>query len=138
MSVQNEPCIFILGLSSDIGRELARRYLAQGWRVWGTYRHDRTGPGLDKMTCFPCDVTDSTSVQSLMAFCREVGLRWDVFVGAVGTEKPIGPFFNCDFNSWEQSIQANALGLLRVLHGLYSFRAAADSACVLFAGTGTN
>ena len=75
----------------------------------------------------------------MAAACQAAGLRWDVFVGATGTEEPIGPFFECDFDAWEQSVRVNALGLLRALHALHPLRERErECACVLFAGAGTN
>jgi NAD(P)-dependent dehydrogenase (short-subunit alcohol dehydrogenase family) len=38
MSGTVAPTVFILGLSSDIGRELGTRYQRDGYRVYGTYR----------------------------------------------------------------------------------------------------
>ena len=67
----DEPrTVFILGLTSDIGRELGRRYLAQGWAVAGTYRRT-TAPdvSLNAQKLFQCDVTDSDSVRRMAASC---------------------------------------------------------------------
>jgi NAD(P)-dependent dehydrogenase (short-subunit alcohol dehydrogenase family) len=84
-------------------------------------------------------VTDRESVRGIADACRIAGLRWDVFIGSVGTEEPIGPFFECDFDAWEWSVHANALGVLRVLHALYPLRTSGrECACVLFTGAGTN
>lgn len=140
VGAQAPRTVFVLGVSSDIGRELGKRFQKDGWLVYGTYRRD---PGLrdvfDTTRLFQCDVTDPRSIRRVADACRAVHLRWDVFVGAVGTEEPIGPFFECDFDAWESSVRANALGLLRALHALYPLRAPRrECACVLFAGAGTN
>ena len=140
MTEKSAPTVFILGLSSDIGRELGKRYLADGFQVYGTYRRRAA---LDEFSgragLFRCDVTAAASVRSLAEACRAADLRWNIFIGAVGTEEPIGPFFDSDFDVWEQSVKTNSLGLLRVLHALHPLRAPGrESACVLFAGAGTN
>lgn len=140
MSDNRARTVFILGLNSDIGRELGKRYLADGYRVCGTYRRQAALEELPAgATLFRCDVTSSASVRSVVESCRAANLRWDIFIGAVGTEEPIGPFFDCDFDAWAQSVKVNALGLLRVLHALYPLRAPGrECASVLFAGAGTN
>lgn len=140
MSEKSMPTVFILGLSSDIGRELGKRYLADGHQVYGTYRRQASLDELSGLArLFPCDVTSAGSVRSLAEACRDADLRWDIFIGAVGTEEPIGPFFDCECDAWEQSVKANALGLLRVLHALYPLRVSErECTCVLFAGAGTN
>ncbi len=53
--------------------------------------------------------------------------------------EPIGPFFEIDFDQWQRSITINALGQLRVLHGLYPLRRRnGNNGAMFFAGGGTN
>ena len=140
MNEKSTSTVFILGLSSDIGREMGKRYMADGHRVYGTYRQKHALEEIFVPTClFPCDVTSAESIRALLVACQEACLRWNIFIGVVGTEEPVGSFFKCDFDAWEQSIMANALGQLRVLHALYPLRASeGESACVFFTGAGTN
>jgi NAD(P)-dependent dehydrogenase (short-subunit alcohol dehydrogenase family) len=139
MSVVDTRTVFVLGLSSDIGRELGRRFLESGWRVAGTYRTAPPPGTFDPAFLFHCDVTNPDSVREMTAACRQAGIRWDVFIGAVGTEEPIGRFFECDFDEWAAAVDANAVGVLRSLHAVADLRAAAkECACVLFSGAGTN
>jgi len=53
--------------------------------------------------------------------------------------EPIGKFFKCDFDTWEQSIRVNSTAQLRLLHEIYPLRRK-GSTChvVFFAGGGTN
>ena len=132
--------VFILGLSSDIGRALAERYLTEGCRVVGTFRQridfsDATG----RLHLLPCDVQSPESIRQAVAAYDALREPWDVFISAVGTEEPIGPFFDCDFDAWEQSVIVNSTAQLRVLHALYSRRRRGQIAqAVFFAGGGTN
>lgn len=131
--------VFVLGLGSDIGAELGKRFQKDGWAVYGTYRRGPVPAEFAPARTFPCDVSDPASVARMAEACRATGLRWDVFIGAVGTEEPIGHFFECDIDEWEASVRVNALGLLRALHALHPLRASGrECACVLFAGAGTN
>ena len=88
------PVAAILGLSSDIGRELAARYAADGWTVWGTYRDASGMQGLPPaVRAVACDLASPGSIAgAAQAFERE-GLRWDLLVVAAGTEEPIGAFW---------------------------------------------
>ena len=36
--MRNTRSIIIIGISSDIGLALARRWLKRGWKIFGTYR----------------------------------------------------------------------------------------------------
>ena len=140
MGERDSRTVFVLGLSSDIGAELGKRFQKDGWVVYGTYRHGPVpGELFEPARTFSCDVTDPASIARMAGACRAAGLCWDVFIGAVGTEEPIGPYFECDVDAWETSVRANALGLLRALHALHPLRAPGrECACVLFAGAGTN
>lgn len=134
--------VFILSAGSDIGRELAERYLAAGHQVAGTYRSERSVAELEphpNLHLFKCDLADPPSIRAaLSAFREEVGV-WDTFISSAGTEEPIGPFFECDFDEWEQSVIVNASAQLRVLHGLYPLRRPGKlNHAMFFAGGGTN
>ena len=133
----------IVSASSDIGAALARRWLARGWDLAGTYR--TPGPVVDElatagMGLVPCDLADSASTRTA---CRLLGLggAWDVLVLCPGRLDPVGPFPGCDFDEWEESVRVNLTGPLRLLHGLLASRRPGGESgpCVLlFAGGGTN
>jgi NAD(P)-dependent dehydrogenase (short-subunit alcohol dehydrogenase family) len=132
--------VFILGVTSDIGRQLAARFDRDGWRVVGTHR---AGANLDGMPAsyqlLEGDLSSKESIAGLIANCRGRNLRWDIFVLGAGTEEPIGSFFDCDADAWEMGIAINALAPLRVLRGLWPQRNSAGTpAVVFFSGSGTN
>jgi NAD(P)-dependent dehydrogenase (short-subunit alcohol dehydrogenase family) len=130
----------ILGVTSDIGRELAGRFIADGWAVVGTYRESAHLAGLPTACrAFACDLESRRSVDDFADACAREPIIWDVLVVAVGTEEPIGPFWECDEDEWERGIGVNALAPLRVLRKIYPFRNASARPCViLFSGAGTN
>lgn len=134
--------VFILGISSDIGKSLAERYLRRGSTVVGTYRNPQNVVDLadgPRRHLLSCDVADKASVVALTRYYHTLGLQWSTFISCVGTEEPIGNFFACDFDAWEQSVIVNSMAQLRVLHTLYPFRRQGQvSHVVFFAGGGTN
>ncbi len=132
----------IASVSSDIGAFLARRFLENKDNVYGTYRNhahlpeDLRGSG---MRLFECDVDSNADVENLKKELRDQGVRWDLFISAVGVLEPIGRFFDLDFAQWEKSVVTNSLSQLRLLHGIYELRAANRmSNAIFFAGGGTN
>lgn len=134
------PLVTILGLGSDIGRELALRYAADGWGVWGTYRNNSGLDGLplaiDRVSC---DLGSRESIAAAAADFSRKGLRWDVLIVAAGTEEPIGAFWDCDEDAWERGVDINALAPLRLLRKLYPLRNASGTPGVaFFSGSGTN
>ena len=130
----------ILGLGSDIGRELAKRYSANGWTVWGTHRDSTDSVGLPLgISAVNCDLTISTSIAAAVNAFRSKNLFWDVLIVAVGTEEPIGLFWDCDEEDWDRGIEVNALGPLRFVRLLYSLRnKSASPSVAFFSGSGTN
>lgn len=134
------PVAVILGLGSDIGRELAVRYAAEGWSVWGTFRSRSGLAGLPAGTgAVECDLLSRDSIAAAAAAFGRTGLKWDVLVVAAGTEEPIGNYWDCDEDAWDRGIEVNALAPLRLLRKLYPLRkSAAQPAVALFSGSGTN
>lgn len=134
------PAAVIIGLSSDIGRELALRHAADKWTVWGTYRNSA---GLDKLPpdikSIPCDLTSRDSIAEAVAAFHAENLQWDLLILAAGTEEPIGPFWDCDDEAWDRGIEVNALAPLRLVRQLYPMRNQSGTPGVaFFSGSGTN
>ena len=138
----SQKTVFILAVSSDIGRALTERYSRNGYTVVGTYRNIVTVQDLIEQPgiyLFPCDIRRAESVKSAIDEYSRLSQPWDIFISCVGTLEPIGNFFTCDFDAWEQSVIANSTAQLRVLHALYPYRRQNQvSHVVFFAGGGTN
>lgn len=132
--------VFILGVASDIGRELAERYLDQGYNITGASRSSLKGflPG-QNARLLRCDIGRKAEVKKCVDKYRKLAKPWDIFISTVGTLEPIGKFFDCDFNRWEYSVAVNSISQLRFLHAIYPLRRK-DGVCnvIFFAGGGTN
>jgi NAD(P)-dependent dehydrogenase (short-subunit alcohol dehydrogenase family) len=117
--------VFIAGISSDIGRELARLYRGRSRHVVGTYRNAahveslRDDPQLDLISC---DVSRPESIRGAADRLEALNRPWDTFIGAVGQLDPIQPFFECDMDEWSTSLALNSIGQLRLLHAIYPLR----------------
>jgi NAD(P)-dependent dehydrogenase (short-subunit alcohol dehydrogenase family) len=133
--------VFILSISSDIGSELARRYLAQGAIVCGTYRNTLPADLGDnpRFKSLRCDANEPDSHGAIASFLKTAGLQWDIFISCVGQLSPIGLFFENDFEQWSEAVNVNSTSQLRALHAAYPFRRSGDRChVVFFAGGGTN
>jgi len=131
---------FILGITSDIGRELGLRFMSDGWRVTGTYRPQADRDSLPAaFKLFECDLSSAESVATFVEKYRRQDCQWDVFIVAAGTEEPIGSFWECDGDAWDKAIAINALAPLRALRALWPNRnTTARPAVAFFSGAGTN
>ncbi len=133
--------VVILSVGSDIGKHLAKDYLAQGWQVIGTFRDKRHVLDLMKeKNCrlFSCDLSRKASIQQFLTKVKLLNVRWDVFISCTGYLLPAQPFFKSNFDEWSDSVSVNCLEQLRVLHGLYSLRNKKKADVVFFAGGGMN
>lgn len=134
--------VFILSVSSDIGRYLAQQYLASGWRVIGTYRqvkHVGALKGNPDCHLFPCDITRKKSVTQLLRKVKSLAVSWQTFISCVSDPQPMSAFFKGSFDVWSDSVHINAIEQLRVLHGLYPLRDPKTICDVIFfAGGGVN
>jgi NAD(P)-dependent dehydrogenase (short-subunit alcohol dehydrogenase family) len=123
----------IIGLGSDMGRELAARLAKDGWTVKGT--HHRSPPGGFESTA--CDLGSPQSISAAARWLAERCRGWRLLVVAAGTEEPVGPFWDCDAEEWERGIRVNTLSPLRLVRALYPLRAR-DASVAFFSGSGTN
>lgn len=74
--------VLVTGCSTGFGREIATRFLAEGWRVVATMRDPAasTLPASENLRVLPLDVTDAESIRKAIA---EAG-RIDVLVNNAG------------------------------------------------------
>jgi len=135
----------LIGLSSDIGQALCHNWLKKGWQVSGTYRNAFEGIEAlrSNLTCLlPVNLNDSDAIDSVCAEVTKATKVWDVLVLAPGLLEPIGPFLDCDFDAWANSIAINFTQQLRFVHRLMPHRNpdALDSGptVIFFAGGGVN
>lgn len=141
-NIIEQKTVFILGLSSDIGLELAKRYSEKKFTVIGTCRDSTKIQEFCKKNqiySIPCDISDDQSISSAIIRYSELHQPWDIFISSVGTMLPIGKFVEVPFSEWENSIKINSIKQLSFLHALYSYRREGSICHVaFFAGSGTN
>jgi len=122
----------IFGITSGIGSGIASLLRKDGWQVYGTSTWLQ-----DEQVKF-LDLSDSNSIDLL--FDDENFLTdWSLVFFVAGTMKPIGPFFDTNFNEWQESIQINLISQIQILHKLWKYRSkdTVPAVCYL-AGGGTN
>ena len=122
-----QPSILITGVSTGIGAEIARRFLASGWRVIGTVRRAEDAVALmaaggSAFLPWVLDVTDGAALERMGI---EVGL-WldgaplDVVCSNAGTSVPAATVFQAS-DAFREAIEVNLVAphaLVRVCYPL--------------------
>ena len=115
------PTVLITGAGRGLGRELARQYAEDGWRVVGTVR----APASHLSEAITLDVADAAQVKQLAA--RLKGVPIDVLfcnAGVIGKRgSRLGTF---DYADWQNVFQVNVLGAAAVIEALVDNVAASE------------
>jgi len=137
-----QKVVVIISITSDIGIALAKRYSGDGYTVVGTYRSKgqlNELAGVPDCHLFSCDISSKDSISEFVKGYKELDLAWDAFISCPCTPLPLEPFFESDFDEWNDSVHVNAIEQLRILHQLHPFRNKEQiSNVALFAGGGIN
>lgn len=136
--------IIVISASSDIGTALCLHWKKMGYEVFGTYRTESKNTKLlrkQQVQLLLCDLKDKKNIQETALKFSQICHGWDGLILCPGTQKPVGPFINCNFDDWQDSINVNFSHQVHFVHSLLPYRNAKNEngSCVLFfAGGGTN
>ena len=128
------PTVFITGAGRGLGRELARQYAEDGWRVIGTVR----APDGVLQGSITLDVTDIAQVKRLPALLD--GAPIDVLLCNAGVIGKRGNRFGAfDYPDWEETFRVNVLGAAAVIEALVDNVAASGgkTVCVMSSRLGS-
>lgn len=128
------PTILITGAGRGLGRELARQYAEDGWRVIGTVRK----PVADLPESLTLDVAKTADARRLSSQLRGVAI--DVLwcnAGIIG--KRGNRFGSFDYADWEEILRVNLLGAAAVIEALVENVAASGrkTVCVMSSRLGS-
>ena len=111
-----KPTALITGASRGLGKELARQYEADGWKVIGTERSDM-------------DMNDVAQIRRFAA--RLKGQPIDLLFANAGISgrRGMAPG-SFDFDSWQEVLRVNLLGPAALAEALVDNVAASDKKCI--------
>jgi len=108
---QHRSTVLITGASRGLGREFARQYAKEGWKVIGTVRDDESAATLAKLgaEALRADVADRGSLEHLASRLR--GVPIDVLICNAGIYGPQGTRLGrLDYARWEEVLRVNLFG----------------------------
>jgi len=106
----------VTGASSGIGRSTVQALVRAGYRVFGTSRK-KVDSAPDGVTMLVCDVTDDSSVETMLKDVMSRAGRIDLVVNNAGS----GLIGAAEESSTEQALQlfdVNVFGIIRVTNGV--------------------
>jgi NAD(P)-dependent dehydrogenase (short-subunit alcohol dehydrogenase family) len=113
------PSIMITSANRGLGLEFVRQYAVDGWRIFAACRNPNGAHNLHELarahrvTVLPMDVTDPASIRRAAAGLNDEPI--DVLLNSAGIiGKPAQRIGNIDYESWEQVLNVNTTGPLRV------------------------
>lgn len=115
--------VLITGSNRGIGLSLVETYLAQGWRVFATYRDETSAKELleldahnMELTTFSLDVTNYHAIEELADQLPKL----DVLINNAGYYGPKGyGFGQTDVEQWRQVFEVNTIAPLKLVEALY-------------------
>ncbi len=118
----DQPSILVTGSSTGVGRAVAERFAARGWRVFASMRNQERGGDLRaraagegwRLSTPALDVTRDDSVASAVeGILRETGGRLDVLVNNAGYFA-YGPLERTSPDELRAQLETNVVGVQRV------------------------
>jgi len=113
----------VTGATAGFGEAIARRLVAEGWRVIATGRRqarlralaEAIGPAV---LPFVLDVTDKAAIAALPALLPAEWREVEALVNNAGLALGLGPAAEADLDDWDTMVATNVTGLIHVTRAL--------------------
>lgn len=141
MSAAEGPIAVVTGASRGIGRALAERLGAQGWRVVATARSQKALESLDDAiqaaggpaaVLVPLDLKDGAAIDQFGHALYERFGRIDALAGCAGVLGALSPAFNATPRVMEEVIAVNLVANHRLIRSLHPLLRASEAGRAVF------
>lgn len=104
--------ILITGITSGFGRAMASRFASEGYKVYGTHRHE--SEPLSGVTYIKADSSSSEEVEAAVKQVVDAEGRIDVFINNAGMGIG-GPLEFCSEQECQRQMDVNFMGMVRYI-----------------------
>jgi len=132
--------VLVTGATAGFGEAIARRMVADGYRVIATGRRldrlDALKAELgDALLPFQLDVSDTAAVGALPGSLPEGWREVDILVNNAGLALGLSPAYQADLAEWDTMVATNVTGLIHVTHALLPGMVARNRGLVINLGS---
>jgi 3-hydroxy acid dehydrogenase/malonic semialdehyde reductase len=132
--------VLVTGATAGFGEAIARRMVAEGYRVIATGRRLDRLEALkadlgDALLPFQLDVSDTTAVAALPGSLPEGWREVDILVNNAGLALGLSPAYQADLAEWDTMVATNVTGLIHVTHALLPAMVARNRGLVINLGS---
>jgi short-subunit dehydrogenase len=129
--------IIILGITSDIGKELAKMFYEDNYEVVGTYNSSKNLGLLTKKNIKLLKIDMNNINNKDIIKLKKLSNNWKIFISCVGTISPIGKFFDNKIEKIKENFNINFFSNLEILKKIIVQRNK-KSHLFFFSGSGSN
>ncbi|MDQ4059716.1 MAG: SDR family oxidoreductase [Pseudomonadota bacterium] len=127
------PTVLITGCDTGLGREFARQYAADGWRVCATCLDPdsaaETRAIAGDIEVRRLDVMDHGAIEALAV---EITEPIDLLLSNAGIGRPHPPFGETDYANWRRILEVNLIGPLKLAETFVEHVAASEMKVMAF------
>ena len=129
--------IIIIGITSDIGRDLADKFYKENYKIVGTYNSSKNLKLLpkNKYNLLKIDMKNIKK-KDILEF-KKISTNWKKFISCVGTLDPIGKFFDNKIEEIKKNFNINFFSNIELLGKIISLKKD-KSHIFFFSGSGSN
>jgi 3-hydroxy acid dehydrogenase/malonic semialdehyde reductase len=132
--------VLVTGATAGFGEAIARRMIAEGYRVVATGRRLDRLEALkaelgDALLPFQLDVSDTAAVAALPASLPTGWREIDILVNNAGLALGLSPAYEADLAEWDTMVATNVTGLIHVTHALLPGMVARNRGLVINLGS---
>jgi 3-hydroxy acid dehydrogenase/malonic semialdehyde reductase len=132
--------VLVTGATAGFGEAIARRMIAEGYRVIATGRRLDRLEALkaelgDALLPFQLDVSDTSAVGALPGSLPEGWREVDILVNNAGLALGLSPAYQADLAEWDTMVATNVTGLIHVTHALLPAMVARNRGLVINLGS---
>lgn len=129
--------IIILGISSDIGKFLAKQFVKNGYDVVGTFNNPNNIKNISNKNIKLIKLNINNLSNKKIKELKSNSKNWDIIISCFGSIKPLGKYFENSINDIKKCFDINFFSNIEIVKSIIGERKK-KSYIFFFSGSGSN